>query len=304
MKWLNYHHLLYFWTVVEEGGVQPAARKLRLTHPTVSAQIKLLEEALGHELFDRSSRRLKLTEFGRTAHQYADEIFRIGREFMEVAEGRPSGQPSQVTVAATAALPKVTVRQLIGPALELGARVICREDEHDRLLGLMAMHEIDVILTDVPLSPSSGIKAYNHVLGECGATFFAAPALKRTLRGDFPECLDGAPFIAPLSTSSLGRAVMQWFEENGLRPHIVAEVQDSALVKALGHDGIGAFCLPSAVESEVLTRFKGKVLGRTQDIRERYYAISPERRIKNPAVAAICEGAKTTLFTEPMDRAS
>lgn len=297
MRWLNYHHFLYFWLVVREGGVQPAARRLRLTHPTVSAQIRQLESTLGHELFDRSARRLQLTEFGRLAYHYADEIFRLGQEFLDSVDGAPGGQPMRLTVGATGALPKVIVRQLIGPALDMEPRVriTCREDEHDRLVGLLAVHELDVVLSDVPLSPTSGVKAYNHLLGECGSTFFAAPAVKKALKGGFPQCLDGAPLLAPLSTSSLGRALDQWFDRQGLNPTVVAEIQDSALIKTLGQDGYGVFCLPSAVESDVRNRYKVQVVGRSAEVKERFYAISPERKIKNPAVAAICEEARSSI---------
>ena len=298
MRWLNYHHFLYFWLVVREGGIQPAAKRLRLTHPTVSAQIRNLEEALGEPLFDRSQRRLRLTEFGRMAYQYADEIFRLGEEFLDAIDQRPTGRPLEVVVGSTGAIPKTVVRQLLAPALELDerVRVISREDEHDRLLGLLAAHELDVVLSDIPLSPTSGVKAFNHVLGECGTTFFAAPSLKTKLRGRFPACLDGAPFLAPLPSTSLGRGLAQWLESQGVRPEIVAQVQDSALIKAMGRDGLGVFCLPSVVESEVRSFYHGRVLGRTHAIKERFYAISPERRVKNPAVAAICETARETVF--------
>lgn len=298
MKWLNYHHFLYFWMVVREGGIQPAAKRLRLTHPTISAQIRQLEEHLGEDLFDRTQRKLQLTEVGRMAFQYADEIFGLGQEFMDALENRPTGRPLRLVVGTTGAIPKTVVRRLLEPALALDERVriVCREDEHDRLLGLLAVHDLDVVLSDVPLSPTSGVKAFNHLLGECGTTFFASAPLKARLTGRFPRCLDGAPFLAPLPTTSLGRALTQWLESEDLRPEIVAEVQDSALIKALGRDGIGAFCLPSVVEDEVRKVYGGRVLGRTEGIRERFFAISPERRVVNPAVAAICETARQQIF--------
>ena len=299
MKWLNYHHLLYFWMVVREGGVQPAAKRLRLTHPTVSAQLKLLEESLGESLFDRSRRSLQLTDMGRLAYQYADEIFSLGQEFIDAVEnGVQNGRPIRLTVGATGSLPKVVVRQLLSPVFNLDRRVrlTCREDEHERLLALLATHEIDVVFSDSPLAPSSGIKAFNHLLGESGVTFFAAPDIKKTLRGPFPACLHGAPFLAPLPNTALARALSRWFDGHDVRPESIAEIQDSALIKALGHDGIGAFCLPTVIEEEVLREFRVEVLGRTNEIRERFYALSPERRLRNPAVVAICEAARTALF--------
>lgn len=301
MKWLNYHHFLYFWMVVREGGIQPAAKRLRLTHPTISAQIRQLEAQLGEELFDRSRRSLTLTEVGRLAYQYADEIFQLGHEFMDSLEHRSTrGRQAKLVVGATGAIPKTIIKKLLEPALELEKKVhlICREDEHDRLLGLLATHELDVVLSDMPLAPSSGVKAFNHLLGEAGMTFFAAPTLKRRFKGSFPKCLNNAPFIAPLPGSAMGRLLTQWFEQQDIRPEIVAEVQDSALIKALGQDGVGAFCLPSPTESDVKKRYRVKVLGRTEEIKERFYAISPERRLRNPAVVAICEGARARLFPE------
>jgi LysR family transcriptional activator of nhaA len=300
MRWLNYHHFYYFWMVAREGGIQPAAKLLRLTHPTVSAQIRQFEEALGEDLFDRSGRRLSLTAVGRMAYKYADEIFRLGEEFMDSVQESGAPQTLPLVVGATGAIPKVVVRRLLAPALQMDPRVrlVCREDEHDRLLSLLAIHELDVVLSDAPLSPSSGVKAFNHLLGESGMTFFAAPRAMPSLSGPFPECLDGAPLLAPLPNSSMGRALRQWFDELGIRPDIVAEVQDSALIKALGQDGVGAFCMPSAVEDEVVRQFHVKTVGRTEEIKERYYAISPERRLRNPAVVAISRGARSTIFAD------
>ncbi|MEO1337143.1 MAG: LysR substrate-binding domain-containing protein, partial [Myxococcota bacterium] len=201
---------------------------------------------------------------------------------------------------ATGSLPKVIVRQLLAPVFELDQRVrlTCREDEHERLLALLATHELDVVFSDAPLAASSGVKAFNHVLGESGITFFSAPELKKKLSGKFPSCLKGAPFLAPLSNTPLGRSLSHWFEEKDAQPETVAEIQDSALVKALGHDNIGVFCLPSVIEEEVLKQYRVRVLGRTRDIRERFYAISPERRLRNPAVVAICDAARITLVEE------
>lgn len=300
MQWLNYHHFHYFWMVAREGGIQPAARRLRLTHPTVSAQIRQFEEALGQELFDRSGRRLSLTPVGRMAYEYADEIFRMGEEFMDSIQQSGSPRTLSLVVGATGAIPKVVVRRLLGPALQIEPRIrlVCREDEHDRLLSLLAIRELDVVLSDSPLSPSSGVKAFNHLLGECGTTFFAASRLVSSLTGPFPECLHGAPLLAPLPNSSMGRALRQWFDELGIRPEIVAEVQDSALIKALGQDGVGVFCMPSAVEDEVVRQYHVEMLGRAEEIEERYYAISPERRLRNPAVVAISKGARSTIFPD------
>ncbi|MEM6368996.1 MAG: transcriptional activator NhaR [Myxococcota bacterium] len=295
--WLNFHHLKYFWMVVREGGILPAAKRLRLKHPTVSAQIKALEESLGEPLFDRSRRRLELTEFGHLAYSYAEDIFRLGDEFMEAIRLHDDARPLHLVVGATGAIPKAIVRRLLMPALTMQpkVRLRCREDEHDRLLALLASHEVDVVLSDMPLSPASNVKAFNHLLGKSGMSFFASEALTKTLDGRFPNCLDGAPFIAPLPTSAMGRALASWMDEREIRPVVVAEVQDSALIKSLGQKGIGAFCMPSILEKDVEQVYGVKRLGRSRELSERFYAISPERRLRHPAVVAICDQARREL---------
>ncbi len=298
MQWLNYHHLLYFWTVVREGGIQAASRRLRLAHPTVSVQIKQLEENLGYQLFDRSHRKLELTEAGHLAYRYADEIFSLGREMLDVLEGQPAGRPLRLSVGISDAMPKLVVRKLLEPALRLSTpvRLVCSEERFDRLLGGLATHSLDVVLADMPCPPTSGVKAFNHLLGECGLSFFAHRALAPKLRRNFPHSLSDAPMLMPTEGTSLGRAIVQWFESHGVRPEIVAEFDDSALMKTFGQDGVGVFPTPSVMEAEVKRQYGVQVVGRTDEIRARFYAISPERRLKNPAVSAICDAAREELF--------
>ncbi|MEM7675107.1 MAG: LysR substrate-binding domain-containing protein, partial [Myxococcota bacterium] len=183
--------------------------------------------------------------------------------------------------------------------LDQRVRLTCREDEHERLLALLATHDLDVVFSDSPLAPTSGIKAFNHVLGESGITFFASRDLKKNMKGAFPQCLKHVPFLAPLPNTSLGRALARWFDDHDARPEIAAEIQDSALIKSLGQDSIGAFCLPTVVEESVRKQYRVQVVGRTRELTERFYAISPERRLRNPAVVAICEAARSTLTEEP-----
>lgn len=298
MEWLNYHHLLYFWTVAREGGVSKAAAHLRLAQPTVSGQLRQFEDALGEQLFHRQGRRLVLTEMGRTVYRYADEIFTIGREMMDVIKGRPSGSPLNLNVGIADVVPKDIAYRLLEPALKLPepVRMICREDKADQLLSELAVHELDVVISETPLSPGTGIRAFNHLLGECGMTFFATPALVAQYRKKFPQSLSGAPFVLPMQNTSLRRSLDQWFEAHDVRPLVVAEVEDSALEKVFGQNGVGIFASPSVIEAEIKQQFGVRVVGRVESIRARFYAISVERRLKNPAVVAISTMARDRLF--------
>jgi LysR family transcriptional activator of nhaA len=298
MEWLNYHHLLYFWTVVREGGIVPAAKSLRLAHPTVSAQIKQLEASLDEQLFDRSGRRLVLTEVGQLVYRYADEIFTVGRELMDALRQRPTGRPIRLAVGVTDVMPKLVVRQLLQPALALEetVRLVVEEDRHERLLAELALHSLDVVLADAPVPPASPVRAFNHLLGECGISLCAAPALAARLREGFPGSLDGAPFLLPMTGASLRRCLDQWLDSLEVRPDVVAELEDSALLKVFGGDGVGVFAVPDIIE-EVVTRQHGvEVLGRTTEVMERFYAISVERRLKHPAVVAISDSARQVIF--------
>jgi LysR family transcriptional activator of nhaA len=297
MEWLNYHHLLYFWVVAREGGLTPASRVLRLAHPTLSGQIRQLEESLGERLFDRSGRRLVLTDVGKVVFRYADEIFSLGREMMDVVKGRPTGRPLRLNVGIADVLPKLVARRLLDPALHLPeqVRLVCYEDRYDRLLASLALHELDVVLTDAPVPPGGNVRAYGRLLGECGITFFAAPSLRGRCSGEFPKCLQGAPFLLPTETTVLRRSLEQWFDAHEVHPDIVAEFEDSALLKVFGQDGVGVFALPSIVERQTVEQYGVEVVGRTDEVKERFYAISGERRLKNPAVAAICESARALL---------
>jgi LysR family transcriptional activator of nhaA len=297
--WLNYHHLLYFWMTVREGGIQAASRKLRLAHPTVSVQIKRLEESLGHPLFDRSRRKLQLTEAGQLAYRYADQIFSLGREFQDALEGHAPGSAVRLAVGTSEVMPKLVVRSLIDPALHLDTpvRLTCTEDRLDRLLAELATHQLDVVLADAPCPPSVGVKAFNHLLGECGVGFFASRRLASRLTGEFPKSLDGAPMLLPSGDTSLGRGVRHWFDSCGVRPEVVAEFSDSALMKAFGQTGLGVFPLPDITEEDVKRQYNARIVGHTNEIRARFFAISTERRLKNPAVLAICESARQQIFS-------
>jgi LysR family transcriptional activator of nhaA len=298
MEWLNYHHLLYFWTVVREGGVLAASKKLRLRQPTVTGQIRALEQALGEKLFERVGRRLELTETGTFVYRYADEIFTLGRELQEGLKGRPTGRPRKLIVGVSEVVPKLIAYRLLEPALKgpEPLQLVCKEDRTEPLLASLALHELDLIITDAPVGPASNVRAFNHLLGECGVSLFAAPELAARLKRGFPKSLDGAPFLLPPETATIRRALSQWFEEQGVRPQVRGEFQDSALLKVFGQAGAGVFPAPSAIEHEVKSQYGVELVGRIDSIRERFYVITVERKLKHPAAVAISEAARNEVF--------
>lgn len=299
MDWLNYHHLLYFWTVVREGGMSRAAEKLRLAQPTISAQVKLLEDMVGDKLFERQGRRLVLTDVGRLVYRYADEIFGIGRELIETLKGRPSaGRPLPLTVGVDNAVPKLIVHRLLQPAIRTdhSVRLVCREDSTEVLLAELATHALDVVIADVPAPPHVRVKVFSHLLGESETSFFAAAPLATKLRRRFPQSLHDAPMFLPTPHTALRRALDQWFESEEIRPQIIGEFDDSALMKTFGQAGAAVFPSPSAIEAEIVRQYRVQAIGRTKAVRERYYAISAERRLKHAGVLAITEAAKSDVF--------
>jgi LysR family transcriptional activator of nhaA len=298
MEWLNYHHLLYFWMVAKEGGLAPAGKILRLAHPTLSGQIHALETALGEKLFAREGRRLVLTETGRLVYRYAEEIFTLGREMVDTVKDRPTGQPLKIAIGVADVLSKVVVHRLLEPALrlEVPVRLLCREDRHDRLLADLATHGLDLVLADAPVPPGSRIRAYTHLLGESGVDFFGRPDLVERYREGFPRSMDGAPVLLPVDTLPIRRALDQWFESVGARPLVRGEFEDSALLTVFGAEGLGLFPAPAVVAEELKERYGVEVVGPVEDVRERFYAISVERRIQNPAAVAICEAAREALL--------
>lgn len=299
MEWLNYHHLLYFWTVAREGGVAAASRRLRVSQSSISTQLRQLEERLGQPLFDRTHKRLQLTEAGRTAFRYADEIFGLGRELVDALRYRPEGRALRLSIGLTDTVQKLIAYRLIEPALQLpeGVQVHCEEDRLDRLLPLLAGHELDLVISDAPLPAGGLVKAFNHPLGDSKVTIFAAPALAARLQPKFPHSLDRAPFLLPAAGGALRRELERWFDRLGVRPLLVGEFDDSALLKAFGEAGVGIFCAPKAIEEEVKSHFKVKSIGSTDDVKERFFAITAERRIKHPAIVAISEAARNNLFS-------
>ncbi|MES2640353.1 MAG: LysR family transcriptional regulator [Myxococcota bacterium] len=293
---LNYHHLRLFWAVVKEGGVARAAKRLGLSQPTVSGQLRTLAEQVGTPLFTRAGRTLELTDTGRVVFRYADEIFSLGRELAAVLAQGGVDHPV-VTVGVAEAVPKMLAHRLLAPVLLLPQRprLVVHEDRTDRLLAEVAVHRLDFVLTDTPMHPAIKVKAWHHGLGESPVVCVAEPALAARLRPSFPASLDGAPLLLPTEQAAVRRSLDVWFEENGLRPDIVAELDDSALMKTFGASGAGAFFVSEAVLPAVEALYGVERVGAVPAVRERYYAISVERRVRHPAVVALMEAAGSVL---------
>ena len=231
MEWLNYHHLLYFWTVAREGTIARASEELRLAQPTISGQIRVLEDQLGEKLFQRSGRNLVLTDMGRLVFRYADDIFGLGRELMDTLKDRPTGRPMRFQVGVADEVTKIIAYRLLEPAMRLPqpVHIVCRDGAPERLLTDLATHNLDLVIADTPIPPAIKVKAFSHALGETPVTVFATAKLAAPRRKNFPKSLDGAPFLVPTVGKTLRRTLDQYFEQQGLRPRIVAELDDSAL---------------------------------------------------------------------------
>jgi len=289
MEWLNYHHLLYFHAVAKQGSIAGATEVLNLTQPTISAQLRALEDSLGEKLFEKSGRKLELTEIGKVVYRYAEEIFNLGREMRDTVRGRPTSRPPRLIVGLADVVPKLVAFRLLEPAFRMTPRVdvVCREETPARLLAALAVHELDVVISD---APASGIKAFSHLLGESSVTFFAKNA--SPLRRQFPRSLDGAPVLLPASGTDLRTMLDHFFDTNDIAPDIVGEFDDSALMNISGQAGLGAFPGPTALAREISRELGVHSIGTLDTVRERFYVISPERRIKHPAVIRISEGGR------------
>jgi LysR family transcriptional activator of nhaA len=299
MEWLNYHHFLYFWVVAKEGTIVKAGEKLMLAHPTISGQIHRLEQSLGTKLFQKRGRRLELTESGQVAFRYAEEIFNLGRDFVDTIKGHASSKALRLIVGVAGVVPASMVRLFLEPAFSLGhdIQMVVRADSSvEEFLVDLALHRIDVVISDGPAPSGVAVRAFSHLLGECDTTFFAAPAIANKLRRNFPHSLHGAPFLMPGARSAVRRALDEWFSANGIRPKIVAECDEGSLIKDLGMAGKGVFAAPVVIEAEVKRQYAVGVVGRSNEVRRQFYAISGERKIKHPAVAAISDAARNTIF--------
>ncbi|TWU12154.1 Transcriptional activator protein NhaR [Symmachiella macrocystis] len=298
--WLNYHHLLYFWMVAKEGSITRACEKLHLAQPTISGQLKKLESALGEKLYERVGRDLVLTDVGQMVYRYADEMFAIGQELGDAIKGHATGRPIMFMVGIADVLPKLIAFRLLEPALHLEEKVqiVCREGPMEQLLSQLATHELDVVFSDSPAGSMVRIRAFNHALGECGVGLFGTAQLCRQYEHGLPESLSSAPFLLPAENTAMRRSIEEWLIEANISPQIVGEFDDTALLKVFAEAGIGFVPGPLAIRAEIERQFGLSLLLEIPNAIERFYAITVERRIRHPAVMAISEAAKESLFAQ------
>ena len=289
---LNYHHLRYFWAVVREGGVTRASERLHVSQPAISAQLRELERDLAARLYTRSGRSIVLTDVGRLTFQYAEQIFGIGKELVDVVTGRSAPRPRALSLGIVDAVPKLMVYRLLYPALRLkpAVRVACVEGTPERLLAELATHHLDLVLSDAPAPATTKIRAYSHLLGESGVGLFGVKSFSRLKRG-LPASLSGVPLLMPTEAATLRRSIDRWFEAHDVTPNIVGEFEDSALMMVFGQKGLGLFPAPLALARDIKLQHGADLVGRLDGLTERTYALTVERRLKHPASVAISESA-------------
>lgn len=297
MPHLNFQHLEYFWTVAREGSINGASEVLFVTPSTISVQLRKLEEQFEQKLFDRVGRGLVLTEVGRVAFRYADSIFSTGKELQSFLEGRREGGPQRVDVGVAHVLPKLVTWHLLEPATRLADsfHIVCREASSEQLVAELLLHQLDVILSDTPLRSGGSVRLFNHLLGESAVSFFAVAALAEQLSGGFPGSLDGAAVILPSTGTEMRRSLDAWFTRQKVRPEVVAEFDDLALLKVAGEHGLGVFPVPEVVSEDAAKRHGVRLVGQADGVVERFYAVSAERQIEHPAVVAIVSRARELL---------
>jgi LysR family transcriptional activator of nhaA len=297
MNWLNYHHLQYFWVVSREGSVAKASEMLHVTPATISIQLRELEKSLGVELFRKSGRGLALTEMGSAVMEYAQDIFSTGQELLDMVSGRPVGGPMVLRVGIKDVMPKLVAYRLLEPTLRMSeeVRLSCFEGDIAKLVADLAIHKLDVVLSDTPLDPGMKVRAYSHLLGESDVAIVGTKALAKKVRSGFPGSLDGVPILLPMKNTILRRSLDYWFEDNEVRPKVVGEFDDSAMLKIMGSAGVGVFPVPIAIVKEVEAMYGVELIASLPNVREKFYALSAERKVKHPAVLAIWEVARKKL---------
>ena len=298
MEWLNFHHLRYFWTVARKGGVRKAADELHVSQPSISAQLRLLEDSLGEKLFKRSGRNLVLTEMGNLVLTYADEIFSAGRELMNAVKQRPGGRLLRLNVGMTDSISKLMGFEFLKPAIRFSepVHVVCRMAAIEVLVNQLQAHRLDIVLADEPASSSLKAKTFNHRLGRSGVTFCAVPAIAKKLRRNFPQSLNGATALLPTENMGMRAVLETWFDTKGIHPRLLGEYEDSALMVFCATAGRGFTVVPTVVAREVLKHWGLRVIANVDECGTEFYAITAERRVKNPAAMAITEHAYSSLF--------
>ena len=298
MEWLNYHHLIYFWTVAKEGGLRKAAEKLHVSQSSISAQISALEAALGEKLFRASGRTTVLTEMGRVVLGYADDISSLGREMMNTVRHQGGTRPIRFRVGVADSVPKLIAYAIIRPVFQLQPPVemVCREGKVDALLGQLAAQRLDIVLADEPASSALKFKTFNHPLGASDVTFCAAPPLAAKLRRKFPHSLHGAPALLPAENTAFRMALETWFDSLGIRPRTVAEFEDTPLMHPAAVDGLGFVPIHTVIAKRAARQNGWQVIGRVSQCTGQFYAITAERKLKHLAIVAITEHAQARLF--------
>lgn len=298
MERLNYQHLYYFWVVAKQGSISKACEILHLAQPTISGQLAVFEQHIGSQLLRKEGRKLVLTDTGRTVFNYAEEIFTLGRELTQTLKGRHTDRGLRLHLGITDALPKLVAYRLIEPLLRQvePVQIHCYEDKTERLLAEIALHAIDLVLSDMPATPASGARVFNHLLGEAKVGVFAAPSLGARYQDNFPRSLNGAPFLLPTTNTALRRSLNQWFDSQELSPVVKAEVENSALLKTFGAAGVGLFFSPIIVANQINQQYGTVLLGQIEGVVERFYAITAQRKLKHPSVAVILANAQQGLF--------
>lgn len=298
MEFLNFHHLRYFWMVVQKGGVRKAAEELHVSQPSISAQLRLLEESLGQKLFKRSGRNLVLSEMGRVVVAYADDIFSTGRELMSAVRQRPENRPLQLNVGLTDAFPRLIAFEIFKAVFNFDPLIhlICREGEIGPLINQLHAHRLDIVLADEPASSTLKAKIFNHRLGRSSITFCAVPALAAKLRRNFPQSLNGAPALLPTENMGMRAPLETWFDRQRIRPRLIGEYEDSGLMEILSSAGRGFTAVHTVVHRSALKHYGLRVIAKVEECGSDFYAITAERQLKHPGVLAITEHAYTSLF--------
>lgn len=290
---LNYNHLYYFFNVANEGTITKASEKLHLTPQTISGQLSSFESQIGVDLFERQGKKLLLNEVGKAVYEYAENIFQLGEEIEVVLKNQQPHHWLTFNVGVTGVIPKVLAFQLLNPVLNMDkpVRLTCFEGDQESLLAELAINKLDLVLTDQRLQQGSHIKAFNHRLTESGFTFFATTKLAKRCKENFPYSLSGKPFLLQSKNTAVRQRMTSWFEKYDINPEIVAEFDDSALMKSFGQGGYGVFTAPTLIETTIVNQYSVEIIGRTSEFKEHYYIISPERKLKHPAILEIVKSA-------------